>query len=166
MLKVIPIWVWVLLAGALAVGFQELRISWKESAYVALQQEYAAHLVDDADARLKAEQAARTEEQRQQKVVDNAREEAQQRIAKAESSAADAAAAADGLRGELRKVRSREATSNATAAAGSKARESVTSVLAGLLDESVALNVQLAKEADRSRNAGLTCEASYDGVRR
>lgn len=39
MLKVIPIWVWVLLAGALAVGFQELRISWKESALVTAQSE-------------------------------------------------------------------------------------------------------------------------------
>lgn len=165
MLKLIPIWVWVLLAGAIAVGFQELRITWKESALISVQQAYAAHLVDDADAHLKAEQDARTEEQRKQKAIDDVREQAQQRIAQAESTAATAAATADGLRGELRKVRSREATSNATAAAGSKARESVTSVLAGLLDESLARNVELAKEADRSRNAGLSCEASYDGVR-
>lgn len=69
----------------------------------------------------------------------------------------------DGLRKQLADLARLYSPGSAT---GGAAAEALVGMLAGLLDESIAAGDDLAVEAERYRNAGETCERSYDAVKR
>lgn len=115
------------------------------------------------EARAEAELQARSEETRRAAAVEGIRREARERIAAAESDAADERADADGMRGELT-ARTRRATQGAGACPGGSAITTTLILYSELLDRADARASELAQEADRRRIAGLACEDQYDSL--
>ncbi len=115
------------------------------------------------EARAEAEQQARSEEARRAAAVEGIRREARERIAAAESDAADERADADGMRKELAE-RTRRATQGAGACPGGSPATTALILYSELLDRADARASELAGEADRRRIAGLACEEQYDSL--
>lgn len=108
----------------------------------------------------------RTEEQRRQAVADKEGERARQQLELAQGRAAAAESAAGGLRGEIDRLRAgRAATCDTIAAQQRQAGTSAVVVLGGLLQESDRMAGDLATALERSRIAGLACEATYDHMK-
>lgn len=91
--------------------------------------------------------------------------EAQSRIDVARVNAEHANAAADGLRAELDKTKRLAEHYTGTFPSGTPASQ-VIGVLADMLEESNRSYIATAEEAERYRNAGLTCERQYDSLMR
>lgn len=108
--------------------------------------------------------AARAEEQRLQQQSEKVQRDATQALEQARTDAASATAAADRLRGQLAKLQGRF-TTGAAVGASSASTTRAAMVLSELLDSCVSQRQELAGAFDRSRIAGLACEASYDGLR-
>lgn len=158
-LRTIPIWAYILAFALVAIGVQQMRILSAHNAF-------ADYRLEIAERDKRADAAARTEEQRRQSIADKEAKKAYEQQSIAEIAAATARADADSLRKQVdRLLASRKATANAIAAAGSKAAQSATRVLAELLNESVKRNQILAEEATRSRIEGQTCERFADGIK-
>lgn len=143
----------------------------RQAGYHAADQEWRQRWTerDAADARAQVQQqaAARTEEQRRQAAITRITQDAEQKIAAAQSDADSARAAAGRLQRTIDQLRHGDnRTSGDTGTTGGGAATArQCSVLANVLSESVERNQQLAAEADRSRIAGLACERAYDSVR-
>nr|WP_189673388.1 MULTISPECIES: DUF2514 family protein [unclassified Pseudomonas] len=115
----------------------------------------------------RADAQARAEEQRRQALADEEGEGARQQLEVAQGRAAAAESAAGGLRGEIARLRAgRTATCGAIAAQQRQAGTSAVVVLGGLLEEADRMAGVFASALERSRIAGLACEAVVDGVRR
>lgn len=139
------------------IGGQQMRIQSRDAQIATMRAEYAEQSAQ-------AQKQARETEQKWQSIAEKEVQDARNQQSIAESAAADAAANADSLRAEVRRLRSRIATNDATAAGRSTAEQSAFGVLADLFDESVRRNQVLAAEADAARNRGMTCERIYDGA--
>ena len=134
-----------------------------QAAWLAKWNEQAAIL---AEAKAKALEVARDEEQRRQSAIEQVRQDAEQQIARAEADATAAADAADGLREQARRLAARasQCSSNPSPTQGSKATAKPTAVLAELLGEMEAAGRAMAKEADRRGIAGAACEVAYQSL--
>jgi hypothetical protein len=110
-----------------------------------------------------AEQQARSEETRRAAAVEGIRREARERIAAAESDAADERADADGMRKELAN-RTIRATHGAGACPGGSPTTTTLILYSELLDRADDRASELAAEADRRRIAGLACEEQYNSL--
>lgn len=155
--NVTAILVGVIVAALVVIGGQQLRIHSRDAQIATMRAEYAEQSAQ-------AQKQARETEQKWQSIAEKEVQDARNQQSIAENAAADAAANADSLRAEVRRLRSRIATADATAAGRSTAEQSAFGVLADLFDESVRLNQTLAAEADRARVAGMTCERIYDEI--
>ncbi|KXK67374.1 hypothetical protein BC89_32290, partial [Pseudomonas monteilii] len=81
--------------------------------------------------------------------------------------AADAESASDGLRGEIARLRAgHRATCDTIAAQQRQAGTSAVVVLGGLLEESDRMAGDLATALERSRIAGMACEAVVERMKR
>ena len=130
----------------------------------AIQTDYRLE-VSERDRRAAAQ--ARTEEQRRQALADEEGESARQQLELAQGRAAAAESASGGLRGEIARLRAgRSATCGAIASQQRQAGASAVAVLGGLLEEADRMAGDLATALERSRIAGLACEAVVDGIRR
>ncbi len=110
---------------------------------------------------------ARKVEQRRQLAADEEGEDARKKLEAVAGRAAAAESAAVGLRGEVARLRAgRTATCGAIAAEQRQAGASAGLVLGGLLEEADRVAGVLATALERSRIAGLACEAVVDGMRR
>ena len=120
-----------------------------------------------AEAKAKAIELVREEEQRRQAAIDGVRQHAEQQIARAEADAAAADAAADSLREQAKRLAARagQCTSHPTATQSGKATAQPSVVLSDVLGRADERAGQLAAAYDRARAAGLTCEAAYDALR-
>lgn len=156
--NVTAILVGVIVAALVVIGGQQLRIQSRDAQIATMRAEYAEQSAQ-------AQKQARETEQKWQSISEKEVQDARNQQSIAESAAADAAANADSLRAEVRRLRSRIATADATAAGRSTAEQSAFGVLADLFDESVKRNQVLAKEADAARGHGMTCERIYEGTR-
>lgn len=145
----------IILALCVVIGGQQLRVS-------ALKTEIATMRADYAMQSAQAQADMRAIEHKWQSIADKEVAHAKKQQSIAESAAATVASDADGLRREIRNLRSRLATRDATAAGRGKAEESAFGVLAELFDESVKRNQVLAAEADAARIAGKTCQGIYE----
>lgn len=129
---------------------------------------YGKQLADirtaQAEALATAQAQARAEEQRRQLAIEGIRHDAQTHIAQAATDATAADRTADGLRGELARLKRRPASCPG-ATAGSEARPDATAVLADLLEEVERAGRAMAAEADRRGIAGGVCERSFDAVK-
>lgn len=164
MLALIPVQ-YRLLAAALVVGALMAMSAagawqWQANAY---GKQIADMRAAQAETHAAAQAQARAEEQRRQIAIEGIRRDAQDHIAQAAADAAAADDAADGLRGEL--ARLKRAARCPGAAAGSASGRDSTAVLADLLEEVEQAGRAMAAEADRRGVAGRMCERSADAVK-
>ena len=173
-LGAVPAWCWWLIALVLVAGGQQYRVVIADGAAADARAETSRSEKALADYRLevserdrRAAAQARTEEQRRQTVADEEGESARKKLELAQGRAAGAESAADGLRGEIARLRAgRSATCNTIATQQRQAGASAVVVLGGLLEESDRMAGSCAAALERSRIAGLACEAVVDGIRR
>lgn len=127
---------------------------------------YDKKAADLAAAQAKFEKEQRAEETRRQDAIDQVRRDAQKQVQQASADARDADAASKRLQQQLDRMGAayRSASKNPGTPARSPAAACPAGVLADLLRESDARAGILAAEADRARNAGNTCERSYDSL--
>ncbi|MCQ1992121.1 DUF2514 domain-containing protein [Pseudomonas sp. Eb3] len=171
-LDAVPGWCWWLIALVLVTGGQHYRVVVADEAASDARAETAKTEKTLADYRLqvaerdrRAAVQARTEEQRRQAVADEEGESARQKLELAQGRAAAAESAAVGLRGEIDRLRAgHRATCDTIAAQQRKAGASAVVVLGGLLEESDRMAGSCAAALERSRIAGLACEAIYTGL--
>ncbi|ELF6209263.1 DUF2514 family protein [Pseudomonas putida] len=169
----VPAWCWWLIALVLIGGGQHYRVMIADGAVADARAETAKAENALADYRLevserdrRAAAQARTEEQRRQAVADEEGESARQKLELAQGRAAAAESAAGGLRGEIARLRDgHRATCDTIASQQRQAGTSAVVVLGGLLEESDRMAGSCAAALERSRIAGLACEAVVDGAR-
>ncbi|GLO38963.1 hypothetical protein PPUN15366_06070 [Pseudomonas putida] len=170
-LGAVPAWCWWLLALVLVAGSQQYRVVVADGAAADARAETARSEKVLADYRLevaerdrRAAAQARTEEQRRQAVADEEGESARKKLELAQDRADAAESAAGGLRGEIARLRAgHRATCDTIAAQQRQAGTSAVVVLGGLLEEADRMAGDLATALERSRIAGLACEAVIDG---
>lgn len=169
----VPAWCWWLIALILVAGAQEIRVGAGKTEASKARAETAKTEKTLADYRLevserdrRAAAQARTEEQRRQSVADEEGESARKKLELAQGRAADAESAAGGLRSEIARLRAgQRATCDAIATQQRQAGASAVVVLGGLLEESDRMAGDLSKALERSRIAGLACEAIVNGMK-
>lgn len=131
------------------------------------QSRWAARDAGDKQAWAISEQQARAEERRMQAVANEEESNARKKLELAASRAAAAESAAGGLRGEISRMRAgHSATCDAIAAQQREAGASAVVVLGGLLEDADRMAGSCSAALERSRIAGLACEAVVDGMRR
>ena len=172
-LGAVPAWCWWLIALVLIAGGQQYRVVIADGAAADARANTARADKALSDYRLevserdrRAAAQARTEEQRRQAVADEEGENARQQLELAQGRAAAAESAAGGLRGEIARLRNgHRATCDTIATQQRQAGTSAVVVLGGLLEESDRMAGSCAAALERSRIAGLACEAVVDGAR-
>ncbi|HEN8798216.1 TPA: DUF2514 family protein [Pseudomonas putida] len=173
-LGAVPAWCWWLIALVLVAGGQQYRVVIEQGAAADARAETARSDKALADYRLEVSERdrrtaaqARTEEQRRQAVADEEGESARQKLELAEGRAATAESAASGLHGEIKRLRDgHRATCDTIASQQRQAGTSAVVVLGGLLEDADRMAGSCAAALERSRIAGLACEAVIDGIRR
>jgi Protein of unknown function (DUF2514) len=98
----------------------------------------------------------------QQSEIDEVTKDAEKRIDQARADAVAADIASDGLRETVSNLR--RSLKNSSTCTASEAENKAISVLSELLITADKRAGDLAKEADESRERGLTCERSYDAL--
>ncbi|MBS3184560.1 DUF2514 family protein [Pseudomonas sp. PCH44] len=166
-LGAVPALCWWLIALVLVAGGQQYRVVVAQGETGTALSELSDYRLQVAERDRRAAAQARTEEQRRQAVADKEGESARQQLELAQGRAADAESAADGLRGEIARLRGgHRATCDAIAAQQRQARTSAVVVLGGLLEESDRMAGSCAAALERSRIAGLACEAVVERMKR
>ncbi|WP_047933422.1 DUF2514 family protein [Pseudomonas putida] len=165
-LGAVPAWCWWLIALVLVAGGQQYRVVVAQGETEAAQGELASYRLEVAERDRRAAAQARQEEQRRQDAADEEGESARKKLELAKGRAADAESAADGLRGEIARLRAgHRATCHTIASHQRQAGTSAVVVLGGLLEESDRMAGDLATALERSRIAGLACEALVDRMK-
>lgn len=163
-LGAVPAWCWWLIALVLVAGGQQYRVVLADGEATEARKELSDYRLEVSERDRRAAAQARTEEQRRQTVADEEGESARKKLELAQGRAADAESASDGLRGEIARLRAgHRATCGAIAAQQRQAGTSAVVVLGGLLEEADRMAGDLATALERSRIAGLACEAVIDG---
>lgn len=171
-LGAVPAWCWWLIALVLVAGGQQYRVVIAEgaaadarAATAEAKQALTSYRLEVSERDRRAAAQARAEEQRRQALADEEGEHARKELELAEGRAARAGAAADGLRGEIARLRDGRAATRSTIAA--QQRETGTypvMVLGGLLEDADRMAGSLAEALERSRIAGLACESIMNGM--
>lgn len=165
-LGAVPAWCWWLIALVLVGAGQQYRVVVARGETDTAHAELADYRLQVAERDRRAAAKARTEEQRRQAVADEADRKADEKYTDLEIRAADAESRAIGLRGEIDRLRAgRSATCNAIATQQRQAGTSAVVVLGGLLEEADRMAGSFAAALERSRIAGLACEAVVDGMK-
>jgi hypothetical protein len=118
-----------------------------------------------AQGQVEAVTIVRVVERQQQSVADAEGQKGHDQLEELQRRAANAGAAADGLRKQASSLATQLATCNAGTAGERAAREDAAALLAELLGEMESEGRWLAAEADGRRIKGLTCEGTYGGVK-
>ncbi|MCS4063732.1 DUF2514 domain-containing protein [Pseudomonas putida] len=169
----VPAWCWWLIALVLVAGGQEIRVGAEKTAAATARGETATARTELSDYRLqvaerdrRAAAQARAEEQRRQSVADEEGESARQQLELAQGRATAAESAAGGLYDEIKRLRDgHRATCDTIATQQRKAGASAVVVLGGLLEDADRMAGSCAAALERSRIAGLACEAVVDGIK-
>ncbi|MCO6690365.1 DUF2514 family protein [Pseudomonas asiatica] len=166
LVRLVPTWCWWLAALLLVAAGQQYRVVVAQGETGAARGELADYRLQVAERDRRAAAQARTEEQRRQSLADKEGESARQQLELAQGRAAAAESAAGGLRGEIARLRGgHRATCDTIAAQQRQAGTSAVVVLGGLLEESDRMAGDLATALERSRIAGLACEAVVDRMK-
>jgi len=159
-LGAVPAWCWWLIALVLVTGGQQYRIEVAYGDTATARRELSDYRLQVVERDRRTAAQARQEEQRRQAVADEEGESARQKLELAQGRAAAAESAAGGLRGEIARLRSgHRATCDTIATQQRQAGASAVVVLGGLLEESDRMAGSCAAALERSRIAGLACEA-------
>ncbi|MCO7536712.1 DUF2514 domain-containing protein [Pseudomonas asiatica] len=165
-LGAVPTWCWWLIALVLIAGGQQYRLMVAQGETATARTELVDYRLEVSERDRRAAAQARTEEQRRQTVADEEGESARKKLELAQGRASTAESAADGLRGEIARLRSgHRATCDTIAAQQRQTGTSAVVVLGGLLEEADRMAGDLATALERSRIAGLACEAVVDRMK-
>lgn len=165
-LGAVPAWCWWLIALVLVAGGQQYRVVLAQGDTAAARREFSDYRLEVSERDRRAAAQARTEEQRRQSVADEEGESARQKLELAQGRAAAAESAAGGLRGEIARLRDgHRATCGAIATQQRQAGTSAVVVLGGLLEDADRMAGSCAAALERSRIAGLACEAVVDRMK-
>ncbi len=123
--------------------------------------QYAAGYAQAQADRKQADDKSRSQRDKEKAQIER---EAQSRIDVARVDAEHANTAADGLRAELDKTKQLAEHYTGSFPTGTPASK-VIGVLADMLEESNRAYIAAAEEAERYRDAGLTCEWQYDSLK-
>ena len=165
-LGAVPAWCWWLIALVLVAGGQQYRVVLADGEATEARKELSDYRLEVSERDRRAAAQARTEEQRRQTVADEEGESARKKLELAQGRAAAAEHAAGGLRGEIARLRDgHRATCDTIAAQQRQTGASAVVVLGGLLEESDRMAGDLAAALERSRIAGLACEAVVDRMK-
>lgn len=165
-IKLVPAWCWWLLALLAVAGGQQLRVLATQVDAAGAWSALSDYRLEVSERDRRADAAARAEERRRQAAVDKVDEDAKRKLDVARADAAGAKSAADQLQLEVDRLRaSRSATCNTIAAQQREAGTSAIGVLADLFESADRRAGELAAALDRSRVAGLACEAAYGSIR-
>ena len=165
-LGAVPAWCWWLIALVLVAGGQEIRVGAGKADASTARAELADYRLQVSERDRRAAAQVRTEEQRRQAVADEEGESARKKLELAQGRADAAESAAGGLRGEIARLREgHRATCDTIAAQQRQAGTSAVVVLGGLLEEADRMAGELATALERSRIAGLACEAIVDRMK-
>ena len=166
-LRLVPSWAWWLIALVLVAGTQEIRVGAGKSGALAARSELADYRREVSERDRRAAAQARAEARRRQVLANEEGESARQQLELAQGRAAAAESAASRLHGEIKRLRDgHRATCDTIATQQRKTGTSAVVVLGGLLEESDRMAGNCAAALERSRIAGLACEAVIDGIGR
>lgn len=161
----VPAWCWWLIALVLVAGGQQYRVVLANGEATGARKELSDYRLEVSERDRRAAAQARTEEQRRQTVAHEEGESARKKLELAQGRAADAESAADGLRGEIARLRNgHRATCDTISARQRQTGASAVVVLGRLLEEADRMAGDLATALERSRIAGLACEAVISGM--
>ncbi|WP_028693961.1 DUF2514 family protein [Pseudomonas cremoricolorata] len=161
-LPAVPAWALWLAALGLLGGVQQLRLQGAQTQASAAQQQLLDYRRAVAEDQRLAAQRALAELQRRQRLADQEAEDARRTLQDIEDRAATAESAADGLRGEIARLRAgRSATCAAITAQQRPAGATAVVVLGQLLEDADRMAGSLAAALERSRVAGEACQAIY-----
>ncbi|MBV4514917.1 DUF2514 family protein [Pseudomonas kurunegalensis] len=162
LVRLVPTWCWWLAALLLVAAGQQYRVVVAQGETGTARGQLADYRLEVAERDRRAAAQARTEEQRRQIVADEEGQSARKKLELAQGRAADAESAADGLRGEIVRLRNgHRATCDTIATQQRQAGTSAVVVLGGLLEEADRMAGSCAAALERSRIAGLACETIY-----
>ncbi|MNM19256.1 hypothetical protein D3C81_295620 [compost metagenome] len=165
-LGAVPAWCWWLIALVLVAGGQQYRVVVAQGDTATARSELSEYRLQVSERDRRAAAQARAEEQRRQAVADEEGESARKKLELAQGRSAGAESAADGLRGEIARLRDgHRATCDAIATQQRRAGTSAVVVLGGLLEDADRMAGDLATALERSRIAGLACEAVVDRMK-
>jgi len=160
LVRLVPAWCWWLIALVLVAGGQQYRVVVAQGETAEARTELSDYRLEVAERDRRAAAQARTEEQRRQALADEEGRRADEQYTNLEGRAVAAESRAVGLRGEIARLRAgHQATCDTIATQQRQAGASAVVVLGGLLEESDRMAGDLAKALERSRIAGLACEA-------
>ncbi|WKL69444.1 DUF2514 family protein [Pseudomonas qingdaonensis] len=166
-LAAMPAWCWWLIALVVVGCGQQYRVVVAQGETAEARTELADYRLVVAENSRRAAAQARAEEQRRQKVADEEGENARKKLELVTGRAATAELAAGGLRGEIARLRAgRSATCDTIATQQRQAGASAVVVLGGLLEDADRMAGSCSAALERSRIAGLACEAVVDGIHR
>lgn len=160
-LKLIPFWLWVVPAAALSIGYLALRLDSvkNDRAVITAERDTATARVDSLTNTLRIQREITNDINR---VSDDAK-------AKTEHVSAAVIVAdnrARSLQHQITDLLAKRKSCTAEAASGSQARADLTVLLADLRRSADEEAGRLAEALDRSRIAGLACEAAYTAAQK
>ncbi|MCY1190227.1 hypothetical protein D9M72_14360 [compost metagenome] len=165
-LAAVPAWCWWLIALVVVAGGQQYRVVVAQGETAEARTELADYRLVVAENSRRAAAQARAEEQRRQRLADEEGEHARKKLEEVTSRATAAESAAGGLYDEIARLRAgHRATCNTIAAQQRQAGTSAVVVLGGLLEESDRMAGSCAAALERSRIAGLACEAVVERMK-
>ncbi|EBF0275067.1 DUF2514 family protein [Salmonella enterica] len=150
-------WKQLLIVAMLAALVVGSRVAWVQHGDARYEAGYAKAQADQEQ----ADDKARSQRDQEKTQIER---EAQSRIDVARVDAEHANIAADGLRAELDKTKRLAEHYTGSFPTGTPASK-VIGVLADMLEESNRSYIAAAEEAERYRDAGLTCERQYDSLK-
>ncbi len=163
LLKAVPLWVW---AVALLIAVLAGALVYQTLALANARTDHAEYVAKIEKAASEATDAARAEEQRRQREINQVRNDAQHQIKAAADDAAVAAATADSLQQQVDTLLAGRRACDTRVAQGSATVRDLTAVLADLRRRADERAGELARIADESRIAGRACERAYDSLSR
>jgi chromosome segregation ATPase len=163
LLKAFPLWVW---AVVLLIGLLAGALVYQTLALANARAEHAEYVAEVDKAAREASDAARAEEQRRQREINQVRNNAQHQIKAAADDAAVAASAADSLQQQVDELLAGRSACNTRVTQGSATIRDLTTVLADLRRRADERAGELARIADAGRIAGQACERAYDSLSR
>lgn len=161
LLKLVPAWVWVVLAALAAVGYLSLRLdSVKDDrAAISAELESATARVDSLTNTLRIQREITND-------INRVSDDAKAKTEHVSAAVVTADNRARSLQQQITELLAKRKSCAAEVASGSKARADLTVLLADLRRSADEEAGRLAEALDRSRIAGLACEAAYTAAQK
>ena len=159
-LKIVPTWAWLILALLGAVGSLAVRLD-------NVKTDRAAVTLERDAAQAKAASLSVTMRLQRQltKEIDQVADDAKAQTGRVTAAVAIADSRADSLQQQVNRILASRKSCPTSTAAGGKTRDDLATVLAELRRSADERAGVLAEALDRSRIAGLACEAAYAAAR-